>query len=142
MKGYRYLEHTADIKVEAWGKTLEEAFEAAAIAFTDVFIDVNKIDKSIMREIMVEGFDLMSLLFNWIEELIHIFEVEEMVFCEFNVNIYKNPAGNYQLMAIAFGETYDREKHGYKVHVKAMTYHEMEIIREKKRYIIRYVLDI
>ena len=142
MKGYRYLEHTADIKVEAWGETLEEAFEAAGMAFTDIFIEREKVEKRIMKEIMVGGFDLMSLLFNWIEELILIFELEDLVFNDFNVNISRDTDGSYQIMAMGFGEKYERKKHGYKVHVKAMTYHEMEILPGKKRYIIRYVVDI
>lgn len=142
MKGYRFLGHTADIKVEAWGETLEEAFEAAGMAFIDIFIERERVDKNLVKEIMVDGFDLMSLLFNWIDELILIFELEDTVFNDFKVNISRNLDGGYQINARGFGEKYRREKHGYRVHVKAMTYHEMEIIREKNRYVIRYVVDI
>ena len=141
MKGYRFLEHTADIKVEAWGDTLEEAFEAAAMAFTDIFIHRDRVDKKVSRNISVEGFDLMSLLFNWIEELIVIFEVENLVFTDYKVGIERN-GENYRLEAVAWGEEYNREKHGSKVHVKAMTYHEMEIKEEDGRHVLTYVVDI
>lgn len=32
MTGYRFLGHTADVKVEAYGKTINEAFQEAALA--------------------------------------------------------------------------------------------------------------
>jgi len=142
MKGYRFLEHTADIKIEAWGDSLEEAFEAAGMAFTDTFIERDKVEKLIYKKISVEGFDLMSLLFNWIEELILIFELENIVFSDFKVKIKRTSENEYKLDAMGWGEQYSREKHGYKVHVKAMTYHEMEIKNENNRYVIRYVVDI
>ena len=141
MKGHKFLDHTADIKVEAWGETLEEAFEAAGTAFYDVMLDVEKVDKRIEKRIKVTGFDIMSLLFNWIDQLILIFELDNLVFRDFKVDIRIN-GEDYRLEALGFGEEYKKEKHGYKVHVKAMTYHEMEIIEEGDRVVIRYVVDI
>jgi len=141
MKGHKFLDHTADIKVEAWGETLEEAFEAAGTAFYDVMLDVEKVDKRIEKRIKVTGFDIMSLLFNWIDQLILIFELDNLVFRDFKVDIRIN-GEDYRLEALGFGEEYKKEKHGYKVHVKAMTYHEMEIIKEGDRVVIRYVVDI
>ena len=141
MKGHRFLDHTADIKIEAWGDTLEEAFEAAGTAFYDVMLDVNKVEKRIEKEIKVSGFDIMSLLFNWIDKLILIFELDNLVFRDFKVDI-EIDGEDYRLEALGFGEEYDREKHGYKVHVKAMTYHEMEVVEEENRVVVRYVVDI
>jgi len=141
MRGYKFLEHTADIKVEAWGDSLEEAFEAAAMALTDISVDRDKVDKKIVKNIKVEGFDLESLLYNWIEELIVTLDIEKIVFNDFKVVITGEP-DNYKLSAEAYGEKYSKNKHGYKVHVKAMTYHEMEIKEYDGKYIIRYVVDI
>ena len=41
--GFRFLEHTADIYVEAHGKTLEEAFEEAALAMFESMTDTKNI---------------------------------------------------------------------------------------------------
>ena len=41
-KQYEYLEHTADVKFLAYGKTLEEVFENAALAMFNVMIDTEK----------------------------------------------------------------------------------------------------
>ncbi len=141
MKGHRFLDHTADIKIEAWGNSIEEAFEAAGVALYDVILDVENIEEKIEKRIEANGFDMMSLLYNWIDSLILIFELDNLVFRDFKVEIERN-GEDYRLRAVANGEEYKREKHGYKVHVKAMTYHEMEIIEEGERVFIRYVVDI
>ena len=39
-KRFRFLEHTADAYVEAYGSSLEEAFENAALASTEVMTEV------------------------------------------------------------------------------------------------------
>ena len=141
MKKYRFLDHTADIKVEAWGKKLEDVFKNAGIAFYDIILDIQSVETKVSRRIRIEGFDLESLLFNWIDKLILLFELESLVFRDFDVNISQEPE-LYRLVAAGYGERYDREKHGYKVHVKAMTYHEMEIRMENEKYIVRFVVDI
>ncbi len=141
MKKYKFLDHTADIKVEVWGETLEEAFRNAGIAFYDIILDVEKAEKEEKRRIAVEGFDLESLLFNWIDKLIFLFEVEMQVYKDFDIRISKIQ-DIYRLNAVGYGEKYNRGKHDYKVHVKAMTYHEMEILKLDGKYIIRFIVDI
>jgi SHS2 domain-containing protein len=143
MKGYKFLEHTADIMVEVWGDSLNEAFEAAGTAFYDIILNVKNIEQKINYKIETTGFDIKSLLYNWIEELILIFEIESLVFKDFKVNIgKKDKEEEYYLVGEGYGERYDREKHGFKVHVKAITYHQMEIWEKDGRHYIRFVVDI
>jgi SHS2 domain-containing protein len=42
-KRFRFLEHTADVLVEAYGVNLEEAFENAAAAMTDVMTELERL---------------------------------------------------------------------------------------------------
>ncbi len=141
MGGYEYLSHTADIKIRVWGDTLEEAFEEAAKAFTDTTVERDKVDPKEKDVIKVEGLDLEELLYNFIEELIVRLDSEGKVYSEFKVEISEED-GKYVLSAEAYGEPLDISKHGSKIHVKAMTYHEMSIRKEDGRWVIEYVLDI
>jgi SHS2 domain-containing protein len=141
LRGYRFLPHTADIKVEAWGETLEEAYEASGIAFYNIILDVDNVEKRIEHPITADGFDPESLLFNYIEELIVKFELERLVFRDFKLYIERGE-DSYRLHGTGYGERYNREKHGYKVQVKAITYHEMEINEKEDKVLIRYVVDI
>ena len=49
MKKFKFLEHTADMKFQSFGKTLEEAFENSAYALAETITKGIKI-KSIMKK--------------------------------------------------------------------------------------------
>ena len=131
---YRYLEHTADLYVEVYGKNLREIFENAAIAFYDSICYIEKVDKKIKREINVDGEDIQELLINFLNELLYIFEVDGFIASEINVDVGK------KINAILVGEKYQIEKHGAKYNIKAATYHGLEI-NEKEGY-ARILFDI
>ncbi len=141
MGRYEYLPHTADIKVRIWGETLEDAFTEAGKAFTDTTIDISKIEKKVVDQIRVEGGDLEELLYNFIEELIIRLDAEGKVYSDFKIKILKD-GDKYTLSGYAEGEELDLGRHNPKIHVKAMTYHEMRIEKADNGYIIEFVLDI
>lgn len=138
--GYRFLPHTADIKVEAWGSDLEEAFKYAGIAFSDIIVDVSKVKKKLSREFDADGGDIQELLYNFIERLILFVDLENIIFSDFNIDMKK--ASTYILNCTAYGDYINPDIHGYKTLVKAITYHEMEIIEMPEKILIRYVVDI
>ncbi|WP_297417620.1 archease [Thermococcus sp.] len=125
MREWEHYEHTADIGIRGYGSTLEEAFEAVALALFDVMVDVRKVDPKECREVEAEGEDLMALLYNFLEELLVIHDVEGLVFGDVRIEIEKSGDG-YKIKARACGELLS-EKQGPKEEVKAITYHEMEI---------------
>ena len=126
MRTWEHYEHTADVGIRGYGESLEEAFEAVALALFDVMVDVIKVESKKCREVEAEGEDLMALLYSFLEELLILHDTEGVVFSEFEVRIEKTPDG-YRLKAKAYGEPLDYEKHGPKEEVKAITYHDMKI---------------
>jgi SHS2 domain-containing protein len=73
-KQYEYMEHTADVKFLAYGKTLEEVFENAALAMFNVIIDTDKVSGETTREVFLKSPDLEFLLVDWLSELLYLFE--------------------------------------------------------------------
>ena len=140
MKKWRLLPHAGEAFIEAWGDTIEEAHENAAKAFYDVMCDAEKIESKISREITVSGEDWMEAFYNFINELIFIFDTEELVFGDFKIKIIKNK--EWHIIANARGEKYDIKKHNWKVGIKAVAFHGMELIKEDDKWKIRYILDI
>ena len=63
-RGFRFLEHTADVLVEAWGPSLEAAFEEMARGMIEIMTDTSKIEPRERKEIEVCGFDLENLLYS------------------------------------------------------------------------------
>ncbi len=134
---FRIIEHTADIGIEAYGKTLEEAFENAAKGMFSIMTGGGKIESKIVREIKIPfDMDAEQLLVDWLSELLYIRDVEHLVFGEFDVKIDK------ELVGKAYGEEYSIEKHGYGMEIKAVTYHMLEVKKDKKGYVVRCLFDI
>jgi SHS2 domain-containing protein len=140
--GYRFLEHISDVYVEAWGGSLEEAFENAAKAMFDTMTELNKIEEKIEEKISAEGEEEQELLYSWLENLLIKYEVEGLVFSRFKVSEIREKNGCLKLQALAYGEKLNLDKHPSKVEIKAVTYHMMEIKRENGRIVLRVLFDI
>ena len=141
-KRFRFLEHTADAYVEAVGASLEEAFGNAALAMTDVMTELETVEAVDETSFVVEAQDEPALLYSWLENLLVEFELKGKFYSRFKVLDIKETDDGYRLQAKAWGENYDPKKHPSKVGVKAATYHQMEIIKEPKSVIVRFILDI
>ena len=141
-KGFRFLEHTADAYVEAYGATLEEGFANAGAAFTDVMTELESVEDKVEESFLVEGQDLSALLYSWLEELLLEFELKGMLYSRFAVSGIEETSEGFRLTAKAFGEKYDPKRHPTKVGIKAATYHMMEIVKDADSVVLRFILDI
>ncbi|MCP8310778.1 MAG: archease [Candidatus Methylarchaceae archaeon HK01B] len=140
-KSYIFLEHTGDEFIEAYGSTLEEAFESAGTALVDTMIDIDEVDETIEEFIKVDGWDLKNLLYNWLEELLIRVTSEDKVYSSFKVKIDEKEGG-YELEAVVKGEKLNLSKHKPKTEVKAVTYHQMDIKQDSEWVALRFLLDL
>lgn len=138
MKKFEFFEHTADVGIKAYGRTLEEAFENAALAVFEIMTDTSKVRPIESREVEVEGIDLENLLYRWLESLLVFYDSELLVFSKFKVNI---DLQNLKLSGIAWGERF-REDFERRTLVKAITYSLMSINKTQEGYVITFVVDI
>jgi SHS2 domain-containing protein len=141
-KQYEYLEHTADIKFRAYGRTLEEVFENSALAMFNVIINTEKVSGNTPKEIYLRSPDLESLLVDWLSELLYVFEVDEIVFREFRVEKISEEDGEYSITAKALGEEFYPESHPFETEIKAVTYNQLEIRKTDEGWKAQIVVDI
>jgi SHS2 domain-containing protein len=132
---YRTLEHTADVMVEAYGGTLEECFANAAFALTDQMVDASKVLPRERREVSAEGDDRESMLYNFLSELLFVFDVSGMVFSRFTVRFEGG-----KVLCEAWGERFDPLRHEPRKEIKAITYHMMNV--DPHGHSVRLVFDI
>jgi SHS2 domain-containing protein len=140
--GYRFLEHITDALVEAWGETMEEAFSQAGLALFETMIDTKNIHGKTTEAIQTAGHDEKELLYNYLEELLLLFEVKQLALGHFTVNSITPNQSEIRLKGKATGEPYDRKKHNGKVEVKGITYHLMEIEKHPAKVTVRFLLDL
>ena len=82
-EGYDYFDVTADIGFHAYGKSLNEAYENAGLAMFNVITDISKVKKDESREFEIVSEDLVSLLYDYLEELLFLQDTEFMFFVLF-----------------------------------------------------------
>lgn len=123
MKKFEYFEVTADIGFKAYGKDINEAFENAGLAIFNIISDTDDIAPANEISFEISSEDDVSLLYDYLEELLFYHEVEFMLFSEFHVEIDEN----LHLKATIKGEAIDWDKHERKTEIKAITFHKMEV---------------
>jgi SHS2 domain-containing protein len=140
---FKFLEGmaTADVAVEATGKTLEDAFAQAALALFEVQTNVKKVKPDVPKEIEIKSEDKKSLLFDWLSKLLYLRDIQRMFFSKFEVKI-KKLNNDFQLNAIAYGERIDIKEHEMKTEVKGISYTQMEIQEKHGKARIVVVFDV
>jgi SHS2 domain-containing protein len=138
--GYRYAEDgpTADLTVDTWGETLEDVFRQSAIALFNAITPLEGINQNETREFEVDGHDLGALLFNFLDELLYLQEVDLIVFSGFDLEIDRE---SITLKAVCHGELFDLSKHTQGIAVKAVTFHQMKFEETDEGWKLRVVLD-
>jgi SHS2 domain-containing protein len=141
-KGFEFLEHTADVYIAAYGRNLAEAFENAALAMFETMTDTKDIEPLNEKTVAAKGADKQALLYDWLERLLVMFEVEGMLLSKFRIHKIQQAKDNFRLEAKVYGEPYDPERHKQKVGVKAVTYHRMEVNEAPGKVVLKFILDI
>lgn len=131
-----------DAYVEVRARTLTAAFEEAAFAMFDIMTNPTAIRTEFTDRFEVTAHDKISLLHDWLEQLLLRFDLESKVYSRFNVEDITTQQGELRLRARAEGGLFQRGLHPAKVEVKAVTYHRMEVETAKKGYLVRYILDL
>ena len=136
---FTYLEHATDAFIEVIAPTLEDAFVQAGLSVIDTTIDIDTVEEREQKTIIVKADELRYLLFNWLEEMIFVLITEGFAVKRLELSIQRNQ--QYELNANVFGESLDLKKHGFKVEIKAPTFHLMEI-QENSQVKMRFLLDL
>ena len=122
-KDFEIVNHTADVGIVAYGASMNQAFANAARALFSLITELDDVAEVLYRDTELTASDEESLLVEWLNELIYLFDVENIVFKRFDI-IQLNST---QLKARSYGEKVDSAKHKLKTGVKAATYHMLKV---------------
>ncbi|MBA3976754.1 MAG: archease [Nitrosopumilus sp.] len=145
LENVEYLEHMTDAYVRCYGKTLAEVFQYSAKGLVNIMYDIDKFEKKQKILLSAEGFDLESLLFDWLEKILLLLLIDKILLTEFNVVIdFNKELNKYFIEGYGEGDSIDYEKHELKVEIKGITYHEMKIFQEQNtgEFVIEYIVDL
>lgn len=136
LKRFIFLEHTADIKFQAFGKNIEEVFENSALALKESIYENIKVKKKIKKKIIVNAKDNEGLLYRFLEEFLYLLDAEDFLFS----NVAKIKIKNNKLTAKISGDKASNYK--FTNNVKAITYNEMFVKEQDGKWIAQVVIDV
>lgn len=139
-KDFELLEHTADAKFVAHGKTFPAALANCVKATISIMTDASQIKKRIKKTVEVKSKSRESLTYDFLEKIIFLIDTEGFLTKEVIQIRVAEKKGEFALKAELAG---DNAKN-YDVHtcIKAVTYNDMEIIQSDRGCVIQVVLDI
>ena len=138
MKRFEVLDHTADIGLMVYGEDLRSLFENAGEAFFHLITDLKKVRLRTEKRIEIGKESLERLMVDWLTELLYLHEVENLLFKKFQVE----SVGEEGLRAKVKGEAFQEGVHVIKTGVKAVTYHQIEVRKEKEGWRAQIICDL
>jgi len=135
---YRELPHTADLAWRLWGASLPELFENAGCALSATLTDRRYLRRRATREVRLSAFDQETLLVDWLNHLLYLFDLDGFLGRDFQVESLTSE----RLKARVTGESFDPTRHPERTAVKAATFHQLSIVPVGDGWQATVVLDL
>ncbi len=133
---FRFLEHTADVRIECRAPALAPLLEIAARALYAVALRDPQDRTDTERTVGLRAGSREELLVNWLNELVFLLDTEGFVASTMAFDRVTSRSVNAHLRGYTGGPE-DRE-----TEVKAATYHDIEITKFEEGLVARFVLDL
>ncbi len=134
---FEVIEHTADVGIIAYGRSLEEVFSNAAAGMIHFMIDPGSVQPVEERTRTVEAEDREGLLINWLNDLLLLLNADGFIPARFEIR----DLSDTRLRAVVAGEPVDPQRHRFHLDVKAATYHQL-YVRRNAIWEARVIFDV
>jgi SHS2 domain-containing protein len=135
---YELIEHTADVGLRSFGSKISTCFEYAAKGMFDLITASSIIEDKGEYHIELKADDVEQLLVDFLNDLLFLHSSRNLVFGFFKVSI---DIERCYLSAIVKGDEFDLSKYQYGMEIKAVTYHMLEV-KKNKPYTVQVLFDI
>lgn len=117
---HEVFEHTADLGLRIQAENVNKLFAEAAVALRELLVNTPVAEAS-QRQVRLTQPDRALLLFDWLNELLYLFDAEQFLVARAAVSVQHDT-----LEATLFGEPRDDARHQLEHEVKAITYHQLK----------------
>jgi len=135
---FEIIAHTADVGIIAYGADVKELFSNAALALFSLITEPESVEEKLHLDLEVSSEDRDSLLVEWLNELIYLFDAKHILFSRFDIESLTHN----ELKATCYGEGFDPMKHKIKMGVKAATYHMLKLDKNGDGCKAQIIFDI
>lgn len=135
MKTYEILEHKADLKIRAFGRTKEKLFQNMLLGMSESQKPEIKNTKEIKRKIKINSPDLPALLVDFLSEALSLSQITKAAYNGMNFE----KLNNTEIKGELIGQKVER----FGEDIKAVTHHNLEIRqKEDKTWEATVLFDI
>lgn len=132
---FEEVEHTADWALRVRGRDWPEFLTNAAYGMASLLVaEPAAVPLEVERQVELDAFDSESLLVNWLGELAYWAESELLVFRQFDL-VEATPT--HLRATVRGGHVPTLQKH-----IKAVTYHNLEIVTTDEGFEATIVFDV
>ena len=145
MKDFEFIEHTADLKIRVYGKTIESLFINALKGMFQS-IHPNAPQCSILHDrllcpslpishrVLISSYDKETLLVDFLSEALYLCDTHNEAYLDATINALNHATLNATIFGIAI--------EGFQLEIKAVTYHDLKIEYIKGKWQTDIVFDI
>ena len=134
---YEFLDHTADLGINVRGEDLKDLFEAAAKALMHLMIGGESQANTSDISVTISGQDLPDLLVRWLGEILYLFEGEDLVVTSIHIEFLSLSRLDADLKTVPFDPTV----HEILSEIKAVTYHQIQVIDKGSFWEAQVIFD-
>ena len=132
------FDHTADVGLAARADSPEELLEVLAECMCDLVCPRKNVAHENMRTITVEAPDFEALTVDFLDEVLGAIQIDRFAVASVRV-VGLAPTG---AAAELIGADLDPELHEILTEIKAVTYHELEVVERDGQWTARVILDL
>ena len=137
-KGYRLLEHTADMGIEARAESCPKVLEEMARGLTMILFGDSPVSASVVTKIHLHEEDSVELMVAWLNEILYWCEQNNLVPVTSRIDALEEG----ELWATLSGEPFDQKRHHVERQVKAITYHKATLTETSGGWYARVYVDL
>jgi len=141
-RGHRFLAHTADAGVEAWGPAFGDACAEAAVALFETMGRPSAFTPSAPFEQRSAGIDRGDAVVRLLTDLLGRFETEGRFVTSADCVAAAPDDGGVAVTLRCAGGVVDRAREKSLTEVKAVTYHRLSVAESPGRVVVRVYLDL
>jgi SHS2 domain-containing protein len=136
---YRFLSHTADLKIRVYGKNLNQIINNSLLALKDFLKPKLKKNKLFYLNISASGFDYQEALISFLSEVLAKTYIKKIIFFKLLRGlIYKNRKNQIVIKGKIVGYRFNFLQKD----IKAITYHQVILKKWGENLIFEFVVDI
>jgi SHS2 domain-containing protein len=135
-RGYRQIDHTADIALELWADSEEELLVVGAHAVTELLTGGGEVGDLGAREVEIDSVDAADRLVQWLNEIIVAAVAEGFLFHGAEIALERETG----LRARTRGEPGRFER--VVAELKSATYHDLALERGPSGWRARVIIDV